>query len=407
MNTIVIVGGGFAGLWASMAAARESLEHAGDIKIVMVSADPYLTIRPRLYEISPQKLRVPLTDTLSPIDVPLIEGSLNDIDSDKRSISYSTPDGGTDDLKYDRLVLSAGSIQAQLPISGAAQHCWNIDSWAAAVALDEHLQYILSQPDTPDNRTIVVVGGGFTGIELATEMRTRLAHHSDQATASGYRIILVERAATVGPELGDNPRPVIKQALNTENVEVLTGANISAIEDNVICFDDDSKIPTRTTIITAGMKASPLAGKLPVEVDGTGRVPVDSALRVTGLDNIFAAGDVARAYVDDDHLALMSCQHAMPMGRYAGHNAVRDLLGLPLVQYRQPDYVTCLDLGTSGAVFCRGWDRHVEVKSDEGKQIKQNINQKWIYPPRHDRAAILAAGDLNHGAQRRNNATSR
>ncbi|MEE8560374.1 MAG: FAD-dependent oxidoreductase, partial [Gemmatimonadota bacterium] len=94
-----------------------------------------------------------------------------------------------------------------------------------------------------------------------------------------------------------------------------------------------------------------------VERDGLGRLPVDEMLRVEGVPGVYATGDIAWAYVDDEKLALMSCQHAMYMGRYAGYNAARDLLGLSLRPYRQPDYAACLDLWESGAMFTTGWDR--------------------------------------------------
>ncbi len=125
---------------------------------------------------------------------------------------------------------------------------------------------------------------------------------------------------------------------------------------------------------------------------------MDEALRVRGVADVYATGDIARAYADDDRLALMSCQHALTMGRFAGYNAARDLLGLPLRAYRQPRYVTCLDLGPWGAVFTTGWYRQVEMARGEAKQLKRQINSQRIYPPTGDRAAILAAAALDAGS---------
>jgi NADH dehydrogenase len=84
---------------------------------------------------------------------------------------------------------------------------------------------------------------------------------------------------------------------------------------------------------------------------------------------------------DADHPAPMSCQHAIPMGKFAGHNAAADLLGLPLLSYDQADYVTCLDLGAAGAVFTRGWDRHVLYTGATAKRLKEQINRRDIVPP--------------------------
>src|SRR6185437_9844222 len=127
-------------------------------------------------------------------------------------------------------------------------------------------------------------------------------------------------------------------------------------------LSDGEPIPTATVVLTTGMRASPLAATLAgAEHDALGRLKVDRMLRVKGATNVFAAGDIAQALADETHLALMSCQHPLSMGRAVGRNVARDLLGLELEAYTPPDYVTCLDLGAWGAVFTRGWDRTVQM----------------------------------------------
>src|SRR6185437_3576766 len=84
------------------------------------------------------------------------------------------------------------------------------------------------------------------------------------------------------------------------------------------------------------------------------------------------------------------------LGRVAGENAARDLLGLPLVPYTQLRYVTCLDLGRSGAVITQGWERRIEKTGAEGKAVKRLINTQIIYPPADGTAeALLAASSIN------------
>ena len=87
----------------------------------------------------------------------------------------------------------------------------------------------------------------------------------------------------------------------------------------------------------------------------------------------------------------------MNLGKFAGHNAAADLLGLPTQPYQQPRYVTCLDLGPWGAVLTEGWDRQVRLKGADAKNIKRHINGTLIYPPPADRAEALAAADPNGG----------
>ena len=122
------------------------------------------------------------------------------------------------------------------------------------------------------------------------------------------------------------------------------------------------------------MRANPVTESLGVERDRLGRVPVDDYLRVIGVQDVFAAGDVASAWMDDAHVSVMSCQHGRPMGRFAGYNVISDLLGESMLPLRIPWYVTVLDLGPAGAVYTEGWDRLVASSGAEAKATK-NVDQ--------------------------------
>jgi NADH dehydrogenase len=141
-------------------------------------------------------------------------------------------------------------------------------------------------------------------------------------------------------------------------------------------------------------RASSLTAQIPGERDGLGRLHVDAHLQVIGQQDIFATGDVAYAATDDlGNHALMTCQHAIVLGRHAGNNVAAQILGVAPVAYSQPKYVTCLDLGGWGAVYTEGWDRQVKLTRQEGKSLKTQINTVWIYPPAANREVAWAAAD--------------
>jgi NADH dehydrogenase len=392
---LLIVGGGFAGLWSALAAAREAEIAGSGIAISLVSRDDHLTLRPRLYEPDPARFREPLRPILETVGVSLHLGNVCGIDAAGRRVALDRATAKTDWIGYDRLILAAGSALVIPDAPGVAEHTWNIDTHTAAMALDRHLHDIARTPNVPGHETIVIVGGGFTGIELATEMRTRLAAHSDVATSARARVILIERAEVVGPDLGAGPRPVIEAALTAARVQTRLGVEVTEASADALTLSTGERINTATIIVTTGVRANALTATLPVKCDELGRLPVDDYLRVAGVDGIYACGDVARAYVDETHLALMSCQHALRMGRFAGSNAACDLLSRPLRPYRQSRYVTCLDLGASGAVFTNGWQREVRMVGNEAKELKRSINGQRIYPPQGDRAALLAAAEID------------
>ena len=157
-------------------------------------------------------------------------------------------------------------------------------------------------------------------------------------------------------------------------------------------LDTGEFISARTVVWCAGMQADPLTRLFPVDRDRWGRLPVDQFMRVDGMPGVFAAGDVAAALIDGEHATVMSCQHSRPMGRFAGHNVVADLLGAPMLPLNIDWYVTVLELGSWGALYTEGWDRRVVAVGAAAKETKRAINCERIYPPRGgDRRAILDA----------------
>lgn len=393
VKDILILGGGFAGVWSAAGAVRLARSvGADDLRVRLISTGDDMVVRPRLYERNPDKMRISLDSLLDPIGVNRINARVEFIDADAQTVIARGHDGAPVTATYDRLVLATGS-QLRRPAFPGAAHAFDIDTLDAAVALDAHLHQ-LPKRDEAGRYTAVVVGAGFTGLEIATELAGRL---QDIAGSNTVRVILVERAEVVGPELGDAPRPFIIDALNTLNVERRLGRTlVSATTDKVI-LDDGEVIPAATVVWTVGMAASPLTAQIPGERDRFGRLIVDEYLRVT--PTVYAAGDTAAAIADEGHSTIQSCQHAQPMGKYAGHNVAADLLGLPMLPFTADPYSNCIDLGAAGALMTVGWDRVVEKDGAPAKALKQAINTYWIYPPADSAEALLAkAGQFSNGA---------
>ena len=210
--------------------------------------------------------------------------------------------------------------------------------------------------------------------------------------SSDYRVILVDAHPVVGGTIGDHARPVICEALSALNIETRLGNKVTAVDAMGIALSSGETIPAQTVVWCAGMHPSPLAATLPGPRDRSGRLLVDQFMRAADLPNVFAAGDLASYLVDSINPTVMSCQFARPMGRFAGHNVVADLLAQPMLPLRIDWYVTVLDLGTWGALYTVGWDRQVFSIGDDAKVVKQTINRKRIYPPQTGmRDEILSA----------------
>lgn len=374
---LVIIGGGFAGFWSAMSAVRQGreLEKIDQFKIMLISKDEYHGIRPRFYEGELAGTRIPIRNYLEPLNIDLVVGEVSRIDAENRRISLTN---GSGDIVYDTLIIAAGSRLKAGGIPGFEQ-AFSVDTFQDATRLDQHLRKLSASGfPTPSSRNLVVVGGGFTGFEVATSLPQRVKAHSP--SGAGFNYFLVERSGKLASNYSADGQRYIADQLKSAGVQLLLGEQAERIETGKIVLKSGRVIDTDTVIWTTGLEASPLTANLKGERDELGRLSVDSFLRLPAYSNVFAAGDVAKVLVDDRNYAVMSCQHAMPQGKFAGHNAVNLMFGKDLMFYSQPRYATCLDMGYENALFTTGWERNVKMFGADAKALKNQIVTQWIYP---------------------------
>ncbi|MFF2020494.1 NAD(P)/FAD-dependent oxidoreductase [Streptomyces sp. NPDC058171] len=367
MAHVVIIGGGFAGVWSAAGAAL--VRGDADLRITLIAPNEHLVLRPRLYEPAPDLAKVELSRILEPIGVEHLRASVSTIDTARRVVVAAGRE-----IAYDRLVLAAGSKLVPPRGLPGAERLFDIDTLDGARRLTDHLR------DRAEH-SVVVVGAGFVGLEAATELAAR------------GRVLLVDRSEVVAAQLGPGPRPTIESALDELGVERRLGTTVTEVGDGYAVLSDGTRVPADAVVWSVGIRASELTRQISEELDHLGRIPVDRHLRA--LPEVFVAGDTAAAAFDSEHTVMQACQHATPLGRAAGYNAAADLLDVPLRDFTPGPYVTCLNLGSAGAVFTRGWDRRVMASGAEGATVKKWINEQ-IHPPVDDAAQILAAADHVH-----------
>jgi NADH dehydrogenase len=389
---ILIIGAGFGGVWSALSAARLLDKHdRNDVEITVLAPQAELRIRPRFYEPDVHTMKAPLDELFDAVGVKFVKGSAEVIDESSRQVSYVNAAGIQGKLGYDRLVLAAGSKLMRPPVDGL-EHAFDVDEIESATRLEAHIKSLKDKPVSAARNTVVVAGGGFTGIETATEMPARL--RAVLGEDADIRVIVVDRAAQIGAALGDGIRPTIVEASEHLGIQWILNTTVAAVDANGVTLADGQRIESNTVIWTVGFRANSLTEQVQGTRDHQGRLHVDQHLKVRGHADVYASGDVAYAATDDlGNFAAMSCQHAIALGRYAGNNVAAELLGVEPIAYSQPKYVTCVDLGAWGAVFTEGWDRQVKLIKQEAKELKTQINTLWIYPPAADRAVALAAAD--------------
>lgn len=390
---ILIVGSGFSGMWAAVSAARLSaLEGKNSLKIAVLAPVPELRVRPRFYEEKVSTLVAPLTELFAELDIEFIAGSAEHIDTHAKKVTWRDNQGITSSVTYERLVLATGSQTKRPSIAGLAEYAFDIDQLESALVFEQHLDSLASRPASPERNTVVVCGGGFTGIELATELPARLRSRLGEDTR--IKIIVVERGAVIGGRYSEALRKTIEDACRELGVEWRLNSEVEAIDANGVTLKNGERIPASTVVWTAGVEANSLSQQINGERDNQGRLIVTESLQVPAHPDIYATGDMAHAKTDDaGNTALMTCQHAIQLGKFAGHNAAASLLNIAPYPYRQVNYVTCLDLGAWGAVYTEGWEQAVKSVRDEAKKIKIAITNELIYPPAADKTVAFAAAD--------------
>ena len=390
---ILVIGAGFGGLWTALSATRLfDLHGQRDVAVTVLAPQAELRVRPRFYEPNAHQLAAPLGELFDAVGVDFIKGAAQRIDVQQKQVTYLDASGSPHTCNYDKLVLATGSGLALPNTPGVAEHAFDVDQIEQAVRLENHLKALAERPQSKARNTVVVAGGGFTGIETATEMPARLrAIFGEQAD---IEVIIVDRGDKVGGSMGAEIARSIAEASEELGVRWQLNSSVVAVDEQGVTLADGQRIEASTVVWTTGVRASSLTEQIPAERDHLGRLHVDAHLQVLGQPDIFATGDVAYAASDDiGNHALMTCQHAIVLGRHAGNNVAAQILGVAPTPYSQPKYVTCLDLGAWGAVYTEGWDRQVKLVREEGKALKTQINTQWIYPPAANRETAWAAAD--------------
>lgn len=390
---ILIIGSGFAGMWAAVSAARLAHREGNQtLEIVVLSPQPELHVRPRFYEAGVSSLTADLQPLFSALNIRFIAGQAERIEATQNSVWYKTPTGESTCLPYNRLIIAAGSQLHNHSIQGASEYGFDIDQLETAQRLEDHLAALAKQPASAARNTVVVCGGGFTGIELATELPARLSALFGADTTT--KVVVVERGSVIGGRYSEALRDVIRDASDALGIEWRLNASVEVVDASGVTLQDGSRIDAATVVWTTGAQANAFGANLTAERDALGRFIVAPDLQIPGYNAIYATGDMAHASTDDaGNKALMSCQHAIQLGKFAGNNAAASLLGIASLPYRQENYVTCLDLSAWGAVYTEGWDQQIKLVRDEAKKLKIAITNELIYPPKADPEIAFAAAD--------------
>ncbi len=356
---IVIIGAGFGGLFA----ARQLVQ--ADVDLLLVDRNNYHTFTPLLYQVAtaaldPSEIAYPVrTIFRDATNLRFLLGKVTAVDQAQRQVTIEAGDQ-TFTEPYDYLIVAAGSVPNYFGNDAFREHAFELRTLHDSIRLRNHVLNLFEQavwqqdPATCQALlTIVVVGGGPTGIETAGAVYELYNHvlakeypHGDLHT----RVILVEQAEQLLAPYPERLQRAAVQQLQSLGVEVLLGRKLLAVEHDAVRLEGDEVIPTYTVVWAAGVKATPFAGLLGVEAARSGRIPIDATTAVVGLDRIYAVGDIAHLADPAGRPYPMLIPVAQQQGELAAKNILADLRGEAGEAFTYSDRGTMATIGRSRAV---------------------------------------------------------
>ncbi|MGW2231617.1 NAD(P)/FAD-dependent oxidoreductase [Streptomyces formicae] len=355
-SRIVVVGAGFAGYRTARTLSRLT---RGRADITLLNPTDYFLYLPLLPHVAagvlePRRVTVSLTGTLPRVRLAL--GEADGIDLERREVTYTDPEGTRGRLAYDRFVLSVGSVNKLLPVPGVAEHAHGFRGIPEALYLRDHItrqmELAAAARDAGTCRarcTFVVVGAGYTGVELAAHgklftdalTRARPPRHGLRP-----RWLLLDIAERVLPELDPRLSVTADRVLRRRGVDVRTKTSVKEATADGVLLDDGEFVDTRTLAWCVGVRPDPLVEGLHQPLE-RGRLCVDPYLNVPGHPEVFACGDAAA--VPDPRrpgqYTPMTAQHAWRQGATAGRNVAASLGLGTRAPYSHRDLGFTVDLG--------------------------------------------------------------
>ncbi|MFD4709588.1 NAD(P)/FAD-dependent oxidoreductase [Streptomyces sp. NPDC058430] len=344
-HRIIVLGAGYSGAIAAGRLAKRLRRE--DVAITLVNAEPDFVERVRMHQLAVgQDLKPrPLREMFAGTGVEVNLAKATSIDVDSKTIDVQSADGSAQ-LPYDTLVYALGSGHDDNGVPGVAEYAHQVASRPGALRLRERLAG-LSQGET-----VVVVGGGLTGLEFATEVAE---------TRPDLDVALAARGE-LGDWLSPKGRAHLRKVTDGLGITVYENAGVTRVEADRVTTADGRTIPAAVTVWTTGFAVHPLAAATSLELADTGRIVVDATMRSVSHPDVYAIGDAGHALGAGDKPLRMSCASGTPMAWQAADSIAARLTGGKLPNAPLRYFNQCISLGRKEGLiqFVTADDRSVD-----------------------------------------------
>ncbi|MFF2567469.1 NAD(P)/FAD-dependent oxidoreductase [Streptomyces sp. NPDC058084] len=344
-HRIVVLGAGYTGAIAAGRLAKRL--HREDVTITLVNPEPDFVERVRLHQLAAgQDLRPrPFAEMFAGTGVELRLAEVTAVDVERRTVAVTGTDGPAE-LAYDTLVYALGSGWNDGDVPGTAVHAHELSSRPGARRLRERLAAL------PAGRPVVVVGGGLTGLEAATEI----------AEARPDLAVSLATHGVLGDWLSVKGRAHLRNVTDRLGIEVHEHAAVTAVAADGVTTADGRTVPADVTVWTTGFAVHPIAQGTTLELGEGGRILVDATMRSVSHPDVYAVGDAALAIGPQDKPLRMSCASGVPMAWQAADAIAARLTGAKVPHISIRYFQQCVSLGRKEGLiqFVTADDRAVD-----------------------------------------------
>ncbi|MEV6191883.1 FAD-dependent oxidoreductase [Streptomyces sp. NPDC051920] len=345
LHRIVVLGAGYTGAVAAGRLAKRL--HREDVAITLVNPEPDFVERVRMHQFAAgQDLKPrPFDEMFAGTGVELRLASVTAVDVDRRTVSVTGADGPAE-LSYDTLVYALGSGWNDGGVPGVAAHADELASRPGARRLRERLAALEA------GKPVVVVGGGLTGVEAATEIAEARPDLSVSLAAHG----------ALGDWLSEKGRAHLRKVTDGLGIEVHEHAAVTAVTEDGVTTSDGRTVPAAVTVWTTGFAVHPIARATTLEVTERGQIVVDATMRSVSHPDVYAVGDAAMAIGPQGKPLRMSCASGVPMAWQAADAIAARLAGAKVPHVAIRYFQQCVSLGRKEGLiqFVTADDRAVD-----------------------------------------------
>jgi NADH dehydrogenase len=347
---VVILGGGFGGLAAAKALGR----HAD---VTVIDRNNYQTFLPLLYQVSTAGIAAdhvafPIRGAVRKYDAKFRMGSPISVDHKNKTVKLDS----SELIPFDFLIVALGSVTADFGVPGVSEYTLGMKSIQESVLIRSEVMRRFEdlcrfQDDT--RLSIVVVGGGPTGVEMAgafAELRHGPLRHDNEHASKHVDIYLIEAGSRLLPMFAEKLTNNAKKELEKMGVNVMLNTQVKSVDHGQINFGDGTNLRAHVIVWAAGVKGAPAINQLGVQVEAN-RLKTDPTLQVSHYPYMFAVGDVAGAKGANGRFLPQVAPVAMQQGRFVAAQILRLMSGKKLTEFKYVDKGSMATIGRHKAII--------------------------------------------------------